>query len=224
MYDLMEMNELVQLAKTDINAKNEVVKLNIGLVREVVWNKTGTEDEDLIAIGFRGILVAIDNYTEDIGCSFKTFAYNRIWSMLSNEFSSRRKDKRRANYGAISTQQTLGDEDGTEDTIEDTLIAQNGDQHGYGEIFKDETTSVLKAAELLESGQQKLFELRYIKGLGNEEISKILNCKKTKIDYQIRRLRRDLNDIMGLDYEIPGIKSVRKQKKDNSHLIQKLEF
>ena len=60
--------------------------------------------------------------------------------------------------------------------------------------------------------------------ISGKRIGLKLGVTKGRITHQIRVLRRDLNDIMGLDYDIPGIKSTRTHKRNRSHLKQEFKL
>ncbi|MFN3359967.1 MAG: sigma-70 family RNA polymerase sigma factor [Pseudanabaenaceae cyanobacterium] len=61
--------------------KEQIVKLNTGLVKKEVayWLQQTTESyEDLLQIGFIGLLAAIDRYDSSRGCAFSSFATRYI--------------------------------------------------------------------------------------------------------------------------------------------------
>ena len=108
--------------------------------------------------------------------------------------------------------------------LQDVIAIDNGEEHGYAHIFKDETSSLGLAVKRLTKTQQVLFKMKYIDELNDEQIGLKLGVTKGRITHQIRVLRRDLNDIMGLDYDIPGIKSTRTHKRNRSHLKQEFKL
>lgn len=220
-----EMKEIIIKAQNgDMDAKDYIVRKYEWLVKKMVCKITGKLDEDLVSIGYRGILMAIDKYNESVTCAFGTFVEYRIRGVLSNEFTNRTRQKRIVNQLTISLQTPMETDNskGSEDTLQDTIASDNGEEHGYAHIFKDETNSITMAVKRLTETQQVLFKLKYLDELNDEQIGLKLGVTKGKITHQIRVLRRDLNDIMGLDYDIPGIKSTRTHKRDRSHL--KKEF
>lgn len=216
-----EKHLIGQARQGDMEAKNEIVKRYQWLVKKMVYRMSGTNDEDLIATAYRGILLAIDKFDESVGCAFGTFAEYKIRGVISNEFTNRQRNKRILNETTISLQTpVMYDDEGDNDTLQDTIAIDNGEEHGFADIFKDETNCIMKAVKKLTKSQQTLFEMKYITGMSDDEIVRQLGCSLGKVQYQVRKLRRDLNDVMGLDYEIPGIKSSRKCKRDRSHLRQ----
>lgn len=220
----LELKEVIRLAKMgDMEAKDFIVRKYDYLVKKVVRDITGGQDEDLIAIGYRGVLMTIDQFNLDKDTAFGTIARYKIKGVISNEFTNRKRDKRKINYmnnASLNEPLTEVNSEGNEDILYEIIPTDNGKEHGYAHIFEDDTISLLDAVKQLNPLQQAIFELKFIQGMGkNEEIAEILGLgTKSKVDYQIRRLRRDLNDIMGLDYEIPGIKSVRKQSRPRKNL------
>lgn len=220
-----EMKEIIIKAQNgDMDAKDYIVRKYEWLVKKMVCKITGKLDEDLVSIGYRGILMAIDKYDESVTCAFGTFVEHRIRGVLSNEFTNRTRQKRIVNQLTISLQTPMetDNSEGGEDTLQDTIASDNGEEHGYAHIFKDETNSITMAVKRLTKTQQVLFKLKYLDELNDEQIGLKLGVTKGKITHQIRVLRRDLNDIMGLDYDIPGIKSTRTHKRDRSHLKKRV--
>lgn len=65
-----------QLRKGDLSAKEELVKINTGLVWSVVRRFTGRgcEPEDLYQLGMLGLIKAIDRFDLELGLQFSTYA------------------------------------------------------------------------------------------------------------------------------------------------------
>jgi RNA polymerase sigma factor (sigma-70 family) len=222
-----ELREVIIKAQNgDMEAKDYIVRKYKWLVEKMVRRATGKLDEDLVSIGYRGILMAIDKYDDSVTCAFGTFTEYKIRGVLSNEFANRTRKKRIINEMTISLQTPMeGDNsEGGEDILQDVIAIDNGEEHGYAHIFKDETSSLGLAVKRLTEAQQVLFKMKYLDELNDEQIGLKLGVTKGKITHQIRVLRRDLNDIMGLDYDIPGIKSTRSHKRNRSHLKQEFKL
>lgn len=69
--------ELLRAAKSgDSDAADELVRLNMGLVKKIACKFTGrgTEYDDLVQIGSMGMLKAIRTYDEERGTAFSTYA------------------------------------------------------------------------------------------------------------------------------------------------------
>ena len=73
---------------------------------------------------------------------------------------------------------------------------------------------------MLSESRQIIFGLKYLEGLTEKEIAEKLGLPNSKINYQIRLIRRTLGEIMGMDVEIPGIVSKKNQKRDRAHLVK----
>lgn len=217
---------IIKAQNGDMEAKDYIVRKYKWLVEKMVRRATGKLDEDLVSIGYRGILMAIDQYNDSVTCAFGTFAEYKIKGVLSNEFTNRTRQKRVINDLTISLQTPMESDnsEGGEDMLQDTVAIDNGEEHGYAHIFKDETNSIFLAIKQLTESQQLLLKMKYLDGLNEQQIALKLGVTKGKITHQIRVLRRDLNDIMGLDYDIPGIKSTRTHKHNRSHLRQEFKI
>lgn len=76
-----DIENLIERAKKgDVDAQNEIVKENIGLVRSVArrFNNRGHESEDLFQIGCIGLIKAIKNFNTDFDVKFSTYAVPMI--------------------------------------------------------------------------------------------------------------------------------------------------
>lgn len=77
----MEFAVLMQAAHNgDMNARDTLVKENIGLVRSIAgrFRGRGCEQEDLFQIGSIGLMKAIDRFDESMGLAFSTYAFPLI--------------------------------------------------------------------------------------------------------------------------------------------------
>ena len=160
-----ELKEVIVKAQNgDMEAKDYIVRKYKWLVEKMVRRATGKLDEDLVSIGYRGILMAIDKYDDSVTCAFGTFTEYKIRGVLSNEFANRTRKKRIINEMTISLQTPMeGDNsEGGEDILQDVIAIDNGEEHGYAHIFKDETSSLGLAVKRLTEAQQVLFKMKYI--------------------------------------------------------------
>ena len=224
-----ELKEMIRLAKLgDKEAKDYIVRKHINLVKKVVRSTIGKQDEDMVAIGFRGILKAIDKFDLDKNVRFSTIATYEIRGVISNELTNRSRDNRKINYmdGIFSLNAVMeeSNSEGNEDELYTIIEVDNGEYHGYQHILEDEKSSVFKAVEKLSKDHQILFELKYLEGLSDVAIAERLGIGRGKVNWAVRKMRRELNDIMGLNYDIPGTVSSKNQKRNRSHLIKNIEI
>ena len=218
-----ELKELIIRAKNgDMIAKEKIVIRYERLLKKVVLKATGSLDEDVVAYCYKGILVAIDKYDETVNCSFTTFVYNRIRGVLSNDWANKTSQKRQILKHTISLETPLEGygSDGRDTLLHETIEDKSDGYWGYKDLFTDETNNVLKAVGMLSESRQMIFGLKYLEGLTEKEIAEKLGLPKSKINYQIRLIRRTLGEIMGMDVEIPGIVSRKNQKRDRAHLVK----
>lgn len=218
-----ELKELIIRAKNgDMIAKEEIVIRYERLLKKVVFKATGELDEDVVAYCYKGILVAIDKYDETFNCSFTTFVYNRIRGVLSNDWESKNRHKRKPTGFIISLDSPLeGCNSDGEDTLLHETIEDNSDGYwGYKDLFTDETNDITKAVKLLSESHQILFRMKYLDGLTDKQIAEQLDLSLTQVNWQVRLIRRTLSEIMGVDVHIPGTISRKNQKRDRAHLVK----
>lgn len=69
--------DLIKLAQNgDLDSKNKLIKLNIGLVRKEIMKylSSGLDKEDLFQLGCIGLLKAIDRFDPSLGYMFSSYA------------------------------------------------------------------------------------------------------------------------------------------------------
>lgn len=71
---------LHRIREGDRTAEEELVRENAGLVRSVArrFEGRGQEPDDLFQIGALGLLKAVKNFDESVGCAFSTYAVHSI--------------------------------------------------------------------------------------------------------------------------------------------------
>ena len=89
---------------TELNTE-DLIKRNLGLVKKIAWHLHGRvrgalEIEDLIQIGYTGLVVAANNFVQKEGIPFASYASIRIRGAIIDFF---RKNKRVANHFDFKT-------------------------------------------------------------------------------------------------------------------------
>lgn len=197
--------ELIKLAKDgDQNAKNQLVKENLGLVWAVARRFTGRgyELEDLYQIGCIGLLKCIDKFDLSFDVKLSTYAV----PMISGEIKRFLRDD-----GLIKISRSLKENAYKVNRQRDEFIRTTGREPTLIEISKildmevEEVVACLEANVEVESIQKTVFrnegnEVTLADRIadGNDEQEKILN--KLAVDEMLADLNSDERKIIFLRY------------------------
>lgn len=239
-----EIRELIKLARTgDIQARNRVIEANYGLLyRHASSSLRRTKSnffthDDLANEGVFGIIKAIDKYDFREGCTFSTYA--SYWIMNAIQFYRMTKSdgiKKPREYGNLMKKYDLLKNKGISDSEIASLIGIGSihlnlvkktprPDHSKSEVdwleiatsndnnlTKEYMDSIFVDLDMFE---RKIVDLK-IEGFSSEEISKLMNMKKSAVasnfGHAIRKIRiRDAKQ-RKMDVRIDGTGDVQCEK------------
>ena len=176
-----EQEYLVLSAKGDKDAKEILVKHNLRLVAHIAKKYANYGDNDeLISIGYIGLIKAVESFKSDKGTSLATYASRCIENEIL--MTMRTTKKHRSN---VSLNEPIGvDKDGNELVIMDMLESdQNVIEDVENSIMMEKLTAITKS--VLDKREYEIIKMRY--GLENtgaltqREVAKKFNISRSYV-------------------------------------------
>lgn len=157
----------------------------------------GADKEDVVQEGMIGLFKAIESYSEDRGCSFRTYVDICVNRQIISAIKTASRNKHQVLNGAISLETPVSDDENI--TLGETLAA--------GSDADPETIAVVnELSELILSENNRLlstFERQVARGLmeGKDyrEIARKLGKSPKSIDNTIQRVRNKLRQFFTED-------------------------
>lgn len=188
--------QLVTLSRTGSeDAGNEL----IGRYRSVVKTQAsmyymeGADREDLVQEGMIGFFRAIQNYDEEKGASFATFAAMCVKRQMISAVKSASRHKHEPLNRSVSLSGTFPEKYGGKVSLEETLENTRSDDPEKSVLIAEEMDMLEKnIRELFSDLERQVLSLR-IEGRSYDEIAEKLDCTNKAVDNAIRRAKNKLS-------------------------------
>lgn len=193
--NLLQDEELVRASqKGDVEATNELLNRYKPLVRKKsnTLFLMGADTEDLIQEGMIGLFMAMRQYDESLGASFKTYANICIGGQMHHAISAASRNKHMPLNEALSLD-AGGDEESGEAFLESVLSIRAGDPE---RLYLDQeavSDLMLNLKENLSPLEWQVFS-RYIEGMSYKDIAKELGKSDKTIDNALHRMKQKVKE------------------------------
>lgn len=170
------------------NEKELLAENNLGLIHHVI-KKYGLSDkfEDYFDLGLIGLASAINNFDENLGFKFSTFATDCIKKEILKEIDKNNCEKRLSNKIKVSLNFQLSKNINEDFTLEQTL---KSDYNLEDEILKKELESILlESIKILTTREKQVIVLYFglfdYPKVKSKQIAVNLNISKHRV-YQLK--------------------------------------
>jgi RNA polymerase sigma factor (sigma-70 family) len=170
------------------NEKELLAENNLGLIHHVI-KKYGLSDkfEDYFDLGLIGLASAINNFDENLGFKFSTFATDCIKKEILKEIDKNNCEKRLSNKIKVSLNFQLSKNINEDFTLEQTL---KSDYNLEDEILKKELESILlESIKILTTREKQVIVLYFglfdYPKVKSKQIAVNLNISKYRV-YQLK--------------------------------------
>lgn len=173
--DLATEQQLVEKAKESLEAFEELYEYYLPKIYSYIYNRTADKEltEDITSKTFVKVMTKIRTFRYQ-GYSFGSWLYKIAHNTLIDYY---RKNKRVSE----SHKQELKENHGATNQINDV----------------ERKLIVLEVLRDLPAQYQEILSLRYFEGLSNEEIARILGCRKDSVAVKIHRAIKSFRKIIG---------------------------
>ncbi len=188
-----------QAQEGDSYAREILIEKNAGLVNKIAWKfaNSGVEIEDLIQIGYIGLLKAINKFDFRYNVMFSTYAVPLILGEIKGSFRE---------GGQLKVSRSLKTEISEMNKIKDRLIEKLGRSPKISELAKEMKITTEHLIELLET-EKELSDVVSFESLETDFITKQKVCDPLEkdIDYlvlkeEIKLLEKKEKEILLLRY------------------------
>ena len=171
----------------NIEERNELIEDNLNLVYFMVDKHFATyvDREELIGIGYEGIIKAADNFDTRKNIKFCTFACRCIYNEIIKYLDSLNYHCRKANTVAYSLDNKIEDCIGEDLTFKEVFYINED----YSRVFAE---VILNRADSLVANGRLILEKR-IAGYTFKEIGKMLNITGQGVIKRLAIIRKYLN-------------------------------
>lgn len=195
-YEKYTDEELINLVhENDPDAMEYIIKKYSPLVRKCTRTLflIGADAEDLSQEGMIGLFKAIQNYNDNTGASFFTFAKHCINNQVSSAIKASNRQKHIPLNSYISIYSTINE--GNEELIEMLEAGRNSNPEHI--IVDNENTSSIQTwlDNNLSKLEKQVLSL-YLQGITHDDIGERLGKTKKQVDNAISRIREKLKKFL----------------------------
>lgn len=189
MYDKERVEYLLQQPKTEANI-NELIELNVGLVRKQLIKFGFQYDTDALCVGYEALYKAIITFKPSKGHKFSTYATVCIYNRLGSYLRSLNTEIIKC---TVSYDAPLSEDLVLLDTLHSTLSAD-------GQIVEESSISYIKEtvaiclSTVTNTTKKSILEL-WIKSeflMSHTDIAEALNYSQSYVSQVIRNFRKEL--------------------------------
>lgn len=159
------------LSENNEEARNKLIEHNLRLVAHIVkkFDRTYTDNDDLISIGTIGLIKGVDSYSKEKGVKITTYCARCIENEILMYFRSNNKYTK-----DVSLNDYVGfDKDGNEIAIIDVLKTDNNDFADKIDL-KDNIELVKKYMKILTPREKNIINRRFGLNDNQEETQKVI--------------------------------------------------
>ncbi len=159
------------LSENNEEARNKLIEHNLRLVAHIVkkFDRTYTDNDDLISIGTIGLIKGVDSYSKEKGVKITTYCARCIENEILMYFRSNNKYTK-----DVSLNDYVGfDKDGNEIAIIDVLKTDNNDFIDKIDL-KDNIELVKKYMNILTPREKNIIKRRFGLDDNQEETQKVI--------------------------------------------------
>ena len=190
-YENLPDNKLCELAKTDIQARDYLIRRYIPLIKKISHRLflTGAEKDDVLIEGMLGLDRAIETYDESKS-SFITHCTTCIRNAIYDAIKSANTKKNMPLNTSINILKPSKDED--DDTFFIDLLSSGDSPETNTEQEEDYQKLVLFINENFSDDERAVLNL-YLDGLTYSEIALQLEIKPKKVDNTIQKIKNKIS-------------------------------
>ena len=195
-FEKLSDNELCVLAKSDLNAKDFLIRKYTPLIKKISHKLylVGADTDDIIIEGMVGLNKAIDTFNGEKS-SFITYCSTCIKNSILDAIKSANKKKNVPVEKIVSILEPVNKEEGSSLWVD---IITNGESPETDTIQNEEFESLKTyIEETFSETENKILEL-FINGYTYMEIAEIVDVKPKKVDNTIQKIRTKLQTMKSI--------------------------
>ncbi|KAF2955379.1 sigma-70 family RNA polymerase sigma factor [Marinitoga sp. 38H-ov] len=188
----LRVESLIKLAQSgDKEAMNMIMVKFEPMIKSIASKYYGAwaEFQDLVQIGFVGLIQGVFSYDENNNTKFSTFAYLNISSEIKSFLTYLNRLKNKILSDATSIESMF--EEYSEDSDYYFEVPSETDLHQsiiYNYIFE-------RSLEKMKDVEKEIVKL-WLENSSYDEISNILNISKKKVDNTVQKFKKVANSVM----------------------------
>lgn len=149
----------------------------------------GADSEDLVQEGMIGLFKAVRDYSDNKGCSFRTFALLCVKRQICTAVTSSNRKK----HYPLNTYISIYSQDKEEVSLLDMLAAQEYSNPESNMLLQEKLGGILEKIETaLSRYERQVLEL-YLDGQAYGKIAEQLGKSEKSVDNAIQRIRKKLS-------------------------------
>ena len=192
-WDKERTRELFRRLKEDgdMDAREKLVMSHMNLVRFLAnkFKNRGEPLDDLIQVGYLGLLKAIDRFDPDRGLEFTTYATPTILGEIKRHEVLEAMESSSA-YSSVPLEAPAGGAD-SEDapSVLDRYATEDSELD-----FTDDRLILEEALRDFTPREKEIIEMRFLKGMTQIEIAKELGISQVQVSRLLRRTLKKVQD------------------------------